>query len=72
MGIRLVHFDNDSLQVVRPLVDLEESDFDVHFSQFLLVYDGNAPIDSDNIVDTGNEEEESDVGVAIKVLIGLE
>ena len=56
MGICLVHFDNDALQVLGPLVNLVKGNLNVLLFQLFLVNDGDSSVDSDNIVDAGDEE----------------
>ena len=65
MGIGLIHLYYYPLQVVRPLVDFEESNLDFHLFQLLFVNDGNSAVDADNVVDAGNKEEKTYVRVAV-------
>lgn len=67
MPVGLIHFHDDSLQVIAPLVGLVQRDFNVLPVQLFLVDNGNRTVHPDRIVDPRNHENQADVGIGLSV-----
>ena len=72
MAVGLFDLDQHPLKVFGPVVGLVEGYLDIPAFKVLFADDADPAVDPDGVVDSGYEEDQTDVGIVVDILVGLE